>query len=106
MRTIEFSPRFPSLKAVWMKGPFVEIRSHSEPKCPMTTFDSVGSPRMHMSATPPCETRCREPAAYPRYSAPCASPYCVFSISPETAAIITSPRSRTPASASARSAST
>ena len=57
MRTIEFSSRFPSLKAVWMNGPFVEIRSHREPKCPSTTFDSVGSPRMHMSATPPCETR-------------------------------------------------
>ena len=57
MRTIEFWSRFPSLNAVWMNGPFVEIRSHSEPKWPSTTFDSVGSPRMHMSATPPCETR-------------------------------------------------
>ena len=63
MRRIEFSSRFPSLKAVWMNGPFVEIRSHSEPKWPSTTFDSVGSPRMHMSATPPCETRWRDPAA-------------------------------------------
>ena len=57
MRTIEFSSRFPSLNAVWMNGPCVEIRSQSDPKCPSTTFDSVGSPRMHMSATPPCDTR-------------------------------------------------
>ena len=47
----------PSLNAVWTKGPHVEIRSQSEPKCPRTTFDSVGSPRTHMSATPPCATR-------------------------------------------------
>ena len=57
MRRIEFWPRLPSLKAVWMKLPRVEIRSQSEPKWPSTTFDSVGSPRMHMSATPPWVTR-------------------------------------------------
>ena len=35
-----------------MNGPLVESRSHSEPKCASTTLFSVGSPRMHMSATP------------------------------------------------------
>ena len=57
MRRIEFWSRLPSLNAVWMKLPLVEMRTHSEPKWPSTSFDSVGSPRMHMSATPPCETR-------------------------------------------------
>ena len=52
MRRIEFWSRLPSLNAVWMKLPCVEIRSQSEPKWPSTTFSSVGSPRMHMSATP------------------------------------------------------
>ena len=37
MRTIEFSSRRPSLNAVWMNVPRVEIRSQSEPKCPSTT---------------------------------------------------------------------
>ncbi len=57
MRTIEFSSWRPEENAVWMNGPFVESRSHSEPKCASTTLFSVGSPRMHMSATPPCVTR-------------------------------------------------
>ena len=63
MRTIEFSSVRPSANAVWTNGPRVEIRSQSAPKCPSTTFCSVGSPRMHMSATPPNEVRKREPAA-------------------------------------------
>ena len=57
MRTIEFRSRLPSENAVWMKLPWVPMRSHSEPKCPSTTLPSVGSPRMHMSATPPWLTR-------------------------------------------------
>ena len=57
MRTIAFSASLPSVNAVCTNGPCVEIRSQSEPKWPSTTFDSVGSPRMHMSATPPCDTR-------------------------------------------------
>ena len=63
MRTIEFSSSRPDEKAVWMNGPDVESRSQSVPKCASTSFCSVGSPRMHMSAAPPCPTRCREPAA-------------------------------------------
>jgi hypothetical protein len=31
MRTIEVWSRFPSLNAVWMNGPLVEIRIHNEP---------------------------------------------------------------------------
>ena len=31
MRTMDVSSRFPSLKAVWMKGPLVEMRIQSEP---------------------------------------------------------------------------
>ena len=57
MRRIEFSSRRPSLNAVWMNGPSVESRSQSEPKCASTSLFSVGSPRMHMSAAPPCATR-------------------------------------------------
>ena len=57
MRTIEFSSRRPALNAVWTNGPCVESRSQSEPKCASTSLFSVGSPRMHMSATPPCVTR-------------------------------------------------
>ena len=63
MRRIEFWSRLPSLNAVWMKFPWVDTRSQSEPKCPRTTLPSVGSPRMHMSATPPCVTRWRVPVA-------------------------------------------
>ena len=57
MRTIEFSSRRPELNAVCTNGPAVERRSQSEPKCARTTLFSVGSPRMAMSATPPCVTR-------------------------------------------------
>jgi hypothetical protein len=32
MRRIEFSPRLPSLNAVWTNGPFVEILAHRDPK--------------------------------------------------------------------------
>ena len=31
MRTIDVWSRFPSLNAVWMNGPVVEMRIHSEP---------------------------------------------------------------------------
>jgi hypothetical protein len=31
MRTIDVASRLPSLNAVWMKGPLVEIRIQSEP---------------------------------------------------------------------------
>ena len=58
-----FRERFPSLNAVWMKLPCTRMRSQSAPKCPSTTLPSVGSPSRHMSATPPCETRYRVPAA-------------------------------------------
>ena len=53
MRTIEFSSSRPDEKAVWMNGPDVDSRSQSVPKCASTSFCSVGSPRMHMSAAPP-----------------------------------------------------
>ena len=62
-RRIELRSRRPSLKAVWMKSPWTRIRSQSAPKWPSTTLPSVGSPSRHMSATPPCETRYRVPAA-------------------------------------------
>ena len=57
MRTIEFSSSLPELNAVCTNGPDVESRIQSVPKCASTTLFSVGSPRMHMSAAPPCETR-------------------------------------------------
>ena len=57
MRTIEFSSSRPDENAVWMNGPVVESRSQSVPKCASTSFCSVGSPRMHMSAAPPWPTR-------------------------------------------------
>ena len=57
IRTSEFSSRLPSVNAVWMKFPRVEMRSQSEPKWPRTIFPSVGSPRMQQSAAPPWPTR-------------------------------------------------
>ncbi len=63
MRTIEFSCNRPAENAVCTNGPRVESRSQIVPKCASTTLFSVGSPRMHTSAAPPCDTRWRDPAA-------------------------------------------
>ena len=96
----------PSLNAVWMKLP---VHPDPEPERAVVAEDDLALRRLAEQAHVG-DAAVRDEIAgagrVPRYSAPTASPYCVFSISPQTAAISTSPRSRTPASCSARTAST
>ena len=89
-----------------MNGPLVESRSQSDPKCASTSLFSVGSPRMHMSG----DAAVRDEVARARRVAAELGSLRVAVLRlldlAATAAISTSPRSRTPASRSARTAST